>query len=606
MADSMTPKRSQVFGPFVRTASGLIVPPSTLPRPDQPLTGPQFVIAASKYEGNLAEATDVLWSVLPQHSASQWITAFAGVNLLISQKAFGGWVHDWLHANCVGASDRHVLETTKGQVQNLPLVFSRVGNLVAMKIVIAHEGHLNHDDTGPLWLQIGEAVMAANAFLTGTRFREGKGSSDDDLIMIEQLASWEVSNQRDVAYSVARARLLLTKYLTSGDHDVLDGCSALSIDPNDVTVAGIPLAEYFAIVTAQYSALSTISPEQLLDGTRSFRLDVGDFASRTSIPVENVRKFFAQRARTADELRADICAESPRSIDETRKAISTDSFIGDFRAFRKTPFVWVDQDIAVALDRHFVAELLAVGLYWAMFDAVEPRRRPAFAQLWGRLFHLYVADLLRFNYPEGLASPLRVEAAFQRGSADALLDFDDYIVVFEFKGSLLTHAAKSNRDFDAFDRDFKRKFYETEDGERKGLKQLAAAALAAQRGELVTNARPKAIYPVLVSYESAVESFFVNTYANRLFQPLIGDSENIRPVTLISIEELESVLPRMITDGLTWSELLEYRFSGNRVRPESVSQIVYDWAQANHLSPSRNEFLLSAYQRAFEESVEFF
>src|SRR6202040_2905380 len=113
-----------------------------------------------------------------------------------------------------------------------------------------------------------------------------------------------------------------------------------------------------------------------------------------------------------------------------------------------------------------------------LFDSFPSHKRERFAQLWGRMFHLYVADLMRFNYPEGIANVLSFEVPFDAGAADAVLDLGSDVVVFEFKGSLLTHAAKAERNFKAFERDFRKKFVAKETGERKGIAQLAAAAIA--------------------------------------------------------------------------------------------------------------------------------
>ena len=42
---------------------------------------------------------------------------------------------------------------------------------------------------------------------------------------------------------------------------------------------------------------------------------------------------------------------------------------------------------------------------------------------------------------------------------------------------------------------------------------------------------------------------------------------------------LESLLPHMIRDGLTWPEILSRRFHNGTVWPISVHQAVYEWCQ---------------------------
>jgi hypothetical protein len=420
--------------------------------------------------------------------------------------------------------------------------------------------------------------------------------------MMEPLASWEISNSRDVAYSFGRARILLKTYLASNDSEVVSARKALSLDPANVLVADVPLDEYVTLVTAFYSALNVIT---LLHKRRSFRIDVDTFLSRTKIPRDHFDLFIRNRARTIDDFRQAIAGGGFKTADQLRGALMTDAYIADFRAFRQTPFVFVDEHAIIPIDVKFVSELLAVGVYWSLFDSLPSMQRPRFAQLWERMFHMYCTDLMRFNYPAGLTDVLAFEVPFANGVADAILDFGADVIVFEFKGSLLTHPAKAERNFDEFEKDFRRKFVETEDGERKGISQLAAAAQAIDEQTLKTAIRPKAIYPVLVCYESAVESFWMNKYDDGIFRSIIGTRDAIPPVTLMSIQELESLLPHLIRDGLTWPEILQRRFHNGTVWPMSVHQALYEWSRGKELPPSRNEFLLKAYSDTFDESLAF-
>jgi hypothetical protein len=55
------------------------------------------------------------------------------------------------------------------------------------------------DKSQAAWLSIGNAAMAANVFVTCKEYRERQGTSEDAPLMMEQLASREVSNSRDLA-----------------------------------------------------------------------------------------------------------------------------------------------------------------------------------------------------------------------------------------------------------------------------------------------------------------------------------------------------------------------------------------------------------------------
>jgi hypothetical protein len=567
-------------------------------------TAPHFLIAATIYEGEPARAAQELWDEIQAHDAALMLTDFAGINLLHSKEPYGGAVHELLERQCLTDEQRRLaLKSDPSGLEHRVQLFQQVGILVAMKAIVSCVASAEGDKPRPTWLSIGNLAMAANVFVTGKEYREGQGTSEDTRLMMEQLASWEISNSRDLAYSFGRAQIILKKYLRSSDAQVVGACKALSLDPKNVLVAGIALDEYIALITAFYSVLNVPRPQELIDGTKSFRINIDEFLARTKIPRDHFDLFVRNRARTIDEFRRDIAAGGLRNADELRTALMTDTFIADFRAFRQTPFVFVGEKIIIPIDIKFIAELLAVGVYWSLFDSLPSEKRQRFAQLWGRMFHLYCADLMRFNYPDGVMNPLAFEVPFDAGAADAILDFGTDVILFEFKGSLLTHAAKAERNFVEFEKDFRRKFVEKENGERKGIAQLAAAALAIDEQRIKTAIRPKAVYPVLVCYEAAVESFWLNKYADGLFRPMVAGHDTIQPLTIMSIQELESLLPHMIRDGLTWPEILSRRFHNGTVWPISVDQAVYEWARGKQLEPSRNEFLLKAYKDTFDESL---
>ena len=584
---------------------GLFVPVGpTSPTSGKYVDGPHFVIAATIYEGQPERAAQVLWDEIQKHDAAQLLTDFSGINLLQSKEQFGGPVHEWLERVCLTDDQRKIaIQSDPSGLEHRVQLFQQVGILVAMKAILSCAPAPAGEKPRTTWLSIGNTAMAANVFVTGKEYRSGQGTSEDAKLMMEQLASWEVSNSRDLAYSFGRARIMLNKYLRSADPEVVAGCKALSLDPTHVLVAGIPLNEYVAIVTAFYSALNILKPQELIDNTKSFRFDVDALFSRTKIRRDHFDLFLKNRARTIDELRKDLAGEGFQGTDELAAALKTDKYIGDFRAFRRTPFIFVSEKIIIPIDVTLISELLAVGVYWSLFDGFPSKQRDRFAQLWGRMFHLYCADLMRFNYPAGITNPLDFEVPFDAGAADALLDFGADVVAFEFKGSLLTHAAKAERNLTEFEKDFRKKFVEKDNGERKGIAQLAAATLAIDEQRLKTAMRPKAIYPVLVCYEAAVESFWLNKYADGAFRSIVGERKNIKPLTIMSIQELESLLPHMIRDGLTWPAILSRRFHEDTVWPISVHQAVYEWSKGEQFQPSRNEFLLKAYEDTFNESL---
>jgi len=85
---------------------------------------------------------------------------------------------------------------------------------------------------------------------------------------------------------------------------------------------------------------------------------------------------------------------------------------------------------------------------------------------------------------------------------------------------------------------------------------------------------------------------FFNTYLNELSQTEIQASAAIRPVTAMSIDELEEVLPYVAANIFTWEELLQQRFLQTEVSGYSVHQTIFDLLIKKKTPPLRNEPML--------------
>jgi hypothetical protein len=76
---------------------------------------------------------------------------------------------------------------------------------------------------------------------------------------------------------------------------------------------------------------------------------------------------------------------------------------------------------------------------------------------------------------------------------------------------------------------------------------------------------PARIYPIFVSDEPAVETFFFNTFMNEIFQEELSKNSKVRPLTVMSITNLEELLPYVSENAFSWRELLQSRFVGKEV-----------------------------------------
>jgi hypothetical protein len=153
----------------------------------------------------------------------------------------------------------------------------------------------------------------------------------------------------------------------------------------------------------------------------------------------------------------------PLTRKEFGRFIRSDFFATDTVILRQNPVVALPGDKFLVLDRHFVSEMVSSGLYWQIFEKLEGSQRERLRELWGRLFELYVFELLGHYYP-AMCQMLRVDLSYTDGQIDALLDFGDVIIVIEVKASLLLRNARFSRDPAIFEQEIRKKFVETPNG----------------------------------------------------------------------------------------------------------------------------------------------
>lgn len=85
----------------------------------------------------------------------------------------------------------------------------------------------------------------------------------------------------------------------------------------------------------------------------------------------------------------------------------------------------------------------------------------------------------------------------------------------------------------------------------------------------------------------------MNCYLNQQFRSLLdrGLAGSVRPLSVISIDELEVLLPYVDQAKFSWSGLLSYRFDRDEVSLFSFLQAFYDIVKREAIPPLRNEFL---------------
>lgn len=482
------------------------------------------------------------------------------------------------------------------------LIFNRIGVLAALKGLIgvpkdAKEKD-SYEDT-----QIACLILRANDFITSGALRHTDETFAELDLAVELLPTWELTNPRHLAYGLARTFLLITRHLAGTDPTVRTLRERIGLDLPTLRYNGVPFEDFIAIVFGLYSHVRNINPPQLLKGLAHCAIESKTFLAQTGFPQELLDTFLRNRSIRLDALRREITGRKPWGKKHCVAVIESDDFATDFLAFRKHPLIDLENGKHLIIDIQFVGEMLFTGLFFEIFGSLRSEKREAFLSLWGRLFELYLWELLEDFYPRQ-ANILQTDVNFDGGQIDGLLDFGTYIVVLEFKFFLLPHHVKYSRNRNRLIKELRLKLVENERGEAKAVRQLSQAVQAVRTRKVETALhQEKPIYPVVVVYEPSIESFGVNSFLNNEFQTIpasAGGDAYVKPLTTISVQELEILLPQTSAGHVGWNEVLEARFDGPGVRATSVHQALYDIMKAKSQEFERNSYLLRSFDEIYE------
>ena len=593
----------QILGPV----PALYVP--TLPEKVPLKVGARFIVAPSRRElpGGMVSAAE-FFEALQRVPMPHGVIGTSAVNLVVSRISHLDPLHKQLHAYFL---TRDRIDQLLDFVRNNPPVpdavhvFNRVGILLLQRLVLLISSQADGKDDEPNHL-LGELALMANDYVTGSALRaHSKDDVDYVTLLVELLPTWDLTNGPDLAYGLTRAYRMLRVHLLGDDPTVIDLREKVPLDFSKATFDGLRVDEYVGCIFGLYSWYQTLDNTKTLSGAQSCVIDTARFLSATHFAQESLDRFLTARSKTITEFRGLISTSPVDSATALDQVLTSDVFVADTMPFRTYPLCKIDENKVVCLDARFLSELLITGLYWRVLESLSSAaHRDVFMSLWGRLFELYLAELFRFHYPSSL-SPLRIDVAYQGGQVDALLDFGDDVVLFEFKGSLLKAAAKYNRDPTAFREDFALKFVENEKGAPKAVRQLAASVTAALDGRLQLSTTPRRIFPVLVGYESTLDAFWMNRYADDLFHKMVDVAHKaiVRPLTLLSAESFETSLSHTAAGDISWPDLLSRRFVDDKVVDYSVAQAIYDWREETATERRRNDFILAEFKGLFDRGL---
>jgi hypothetical protein len=472
------------------------------------------------------------------------------------------------------------------------VIFSRIGCLITIKLLFAawtehEEPTLNQED-------IGDLALRTNDFLK----KDPLGPIRDPDLLLEFLANWDLTNTADIAHSMARTDIMLRDHLPSDNPRIATLRNRLNIDWSSLDSCSIP--EHYAHTFSLYSGMA-----DAIKKNGACLVGIEDVKASLNMNPDHVEAFFRAHSNTLEGFHTRIAASF--DSEPLSEAIHRDEFLMDMRMFRSAPLLRLNEHTCLVLDLDYLVELSTAGIYWHFWNQLAGTQQQDLSDMWGHIFEAYGAGLLGHYYPAA-SGLLRTNITYDLDGAqpevDALIDLDSTVILFEFKSSKLRTEDIRSRDEERVTTDLQKKYVGAAKAP-KGVRQLVRDAQAITRRQLPRAGRtiPVHVFPVLVSEEPLLASLGVNEHLNDVFRSLLDPdcAATIRPLTVMSIEELEMILPHVTQRQPSWQYLLGSRFEADRVRQTSVFQALWDLRAQEGLPRLPNQYILERWEALFTE-----
>ena len=473
-------------------------------------------------------------------------------------------------------------------------VFHRQQLLTMLKRVLlesAEDGKVNPNPAQNIAsrFKLGEACLMMNDLLfpeeQAERLINRGGPDENDRILGELFAQWlptfELLNPPDAQHSIIRTLEYARIFDERFSEFVFSGGQSLS--QRFAQLTGFELKRYLVLIFNFYLFYKeqSSSLDNLLQNPGLLNVDKRVVFSNMKLTEEEVEAFFDLTTRDVDSLIQEFQSAAP-----TKHPVFAPF---DFTPFRRYPLVYnsAERNVVTCIDPAFLAEKISTGAYHTILRSLEVEesrrtkadesdRKRFLKRYWGEVFQIYVNDRLREIFPlesgQFYNSPKwdSPKAKSNEEAFDGVLFLGDSLVVMEDKGKYLELSAKYSGRRDALLEDLHKRF-------GVGVQQLADSL------EIVFNNDPsqvrhtfserdkekqplvrfsledakkiKKVYPVLVVQDFSLQHGFANREFRNLFEREIKmrrvEPELVRPLSLLTVEDLETIIPYLGKVSLT-------------------------------------------------------
>ena len=484
------------------------------------------------------DVAEALASKLSTMDAVQVLTIAANVNArLLHYGASDPALHQRLEQDLLHHDLRERLAPQRrNRTADQTVVFTRAALLLLSKVVLglrSSDARSAFDDR-----DFGTCVLMANELLQGSRL------GSDEQLMLASIANWSLYAPLHMQQIIPRFRLIVDR-LFGSTHPAVSRAREL-LNLVDVRFDGMSHDEFQAVLFAVYLIVSkAISDEKA--PVLTIEPPLPGFTNE-----ERVRALFALRSQSLDTFTE--WKHGTWRPEELPTLLRDDFFLQDVTALRQRPMIRLEERFLLP-DYQLALERLTFGAYWTLFDNFTGDDRKLFSGAWGHAFEEYVLDLLADTYPRGntVAAVFRPNVPLPPREIDGVLDFGDHAIVMEVKSTLLPVEIRSALDLARFDAWVEERLW----GKNGGLKQLVHDVAAVRDGLLGSPCRN--VYPVWVTDEPAFQALGVNRYLGRAFAERFPNDDAVKPLSIVTTDELEEVLSCTRSGLVTWRGVLDRR-----------------------------------------------
>jgi hypothetical protein len=301
-----------------------------------------------------------------------------------------------------------------------------------------------------------------------------------------------------------------------------------------------------------------------------------------------------------------VVADLPSLVEGVRRdSASNRAWQFDFTTFRDKPLVYNSESKRgfTCLAFPFLAEKLAAGVYHTILGSWpkgDPER-DRFQIYWGNVFEQFINDRLREEYSaSALSNRLYAGPFFDKKKfisievSDSVLDYGDSLVIIEHKGGYLSADEKYGDDPDRLLKGVATRFgldkavkqlsrgigiiFDEDEENRSTFSELGEGHRPVHTFNAQDVARIRKVYPVLVVQDFAMTSGFMNRrlrmqFAEKVGERRIGPDVRVRPLSLLTVENLEDALEHLEEVKLT--DVLD-EYAGEEHQPLSTFNDIFD------------------------------